>query len=192
MAVDLSTITVQDFKDQFPRDFPYLPEYDNAALYNIGGRVYYSTTLLFYDCTVNGTTGVLPTDTNNWDQVSDSIDNYVQDSDIERAFLEAQANFNQSLFSSDAQIIQGYLYLTAHYLVMDLRNALSGLDSASSFPVNSRSVGSVSESYTVPDVYQNNPTYSYFAQSGYGLKYLSLIYIRTVGNVNVVCGSTTP
>ena len=47
--MDLSTITVDDFKALFTRDFPYLNEYDNAELYNAGERIYYTTTKLFYD-----------------------------------------------------------------------------------------------------------------------------------------------
>jgi len=44
-------------------------------------------------------------------------DKYVQDADIQKAFGEAQASFNQGLYGSDAFITQAYLYLTAHYLV---------------------------------------------------------------------------
>lgn len=190
--MDLSTITVADFKAQFRRDFPFLPVYSGSALYNAGAKVYYSITELFYECKANGTTGIVPTTQARWHEVSDSIDNYVQDSDIERAFIEAKAVFNQALFGSDEEIKQGYLYLTAHYLVMDLRAAMGGLFAAGTFPMTSRSAGNVSESYGVPSAYTEDPALAYLAGSAYGMKYLSLVIAATRGNVFVVQGATLP
>lgn len=188
--MDLSTITVDDFKAQFPRGFPYLPVYDSETIYNSGDRVYYNG--LFYDCTVNGTEDILPTVEDNWTLVSDNVDNYVKDSDIEAAFKEAQIVFNQSLFSTDEQVTLGYLYLTAHYLVHDLRAALAGVAGFNPFPVQSRSVGSVSESYGIPQTYMDNPIYSFYTQSAYGMKYLSMVLPVLVGNVGAVAGATRP
>lgn len=190
--MDLNTITVADFKALFPRDFPYLPVYDNTELYNAGTRVYYPTTKLFYTCTVNGTTGILPTDTDNWTIVADSVENYVSDADIERAFAEAQITFNQSLFTTDANIKMGYLYLTAHYLVNDLRAALGGIAANGLFPVASRSVGNVSESYNIPQMYLDDPIFAYLTSTPYGMKYLSMIVAQLRGNVFVVTGWTLP
>ena len=191
--MDLNTITVADFKALFRRDFPYLPSYDPAKLYNAGARVYYATTELFYTCLVNGTQGITPgSDATKWVVVNDSTDNYVQDDDITRAFGQAQVNFNQSLFSGDDTIKLCYLYLTAHYLVVDMRNALAGVSGAGAFPLASRSVGSVSESYGIPSAYLANPSYAIYAQTGYGMKYLSLVLPMLVGNVGIACGGTTP
>lgn len=192
--MDLNSITVSDFKAQFPRGFPYLPEYDNTALYNIGDRVYYATTKLFYDCTVNGTTGIAPTDIDNWTVVNGlSVDDYVLDSDIEAAFAEAKVTFNQGLFGDDAEIRLGYLYLTAHFLVNDLRASRGGIFGASiAGLMNSRSVGNVSEGYAIPEAYTKDPTLSFYAQSAYGMKYLSMVIPRLRGNVQVVRGATLP
>lgn len=190
--MDLTTITVSDFKALFRRDFPYLNEYDNTELYNAGDRVYYPDTKLFYDCAVNGTQGILPTVTNNWTAVEDDLENYVEDQDIQNAFAEATVVFNQSLWGSDAQIELGFLYLTAHYLVHDLRASTGGISGTGAFPVASRSVGSVSESYSVPAMYTDNPIFSFYAQSPYGLKYISMIAPKLVGNIGVVGGGTNP
>lgn len=191
--MDLGTITITDFKTLFARDFPYLPSWDNTKLYNSGNVVYYSTTALFYQGKINGIpVATVPTNTTYWDLYSDDIYNYVLDADITKAFAEAQVNLNQALFGSDAQIQMGYLYLTAHYLVMDIRGGLKGLESTGEFAVSSRSVGSVSESYSIPDTYLKNPTLAYFAKTSYGQKYLSLIMPRMVGNVFTVQGATNP
>ncbi len=191
--MDLASITVADFKSLFFRDFPYLPEYNPAALYNAGRRVYYSTTLLFYDCLVNGTTDVTPgTDVAVWSVVADDVDNYILDADITKAFAEAMVLFNQALFTSDANIKLGYLYLTAHFLCYDIRAARGGVDSSGLFPANSRSVGNVSESYSIPTAYIDNPILQPYTASAYGMKYLALVYPMLTGNIGIVAGWTDP
>jgi hypothetical protein len=52
----------------------------------------------------------------------------------------------------------------------------------------SKSVGSVSESYAVPQWMLNNPQYSSFLQTGYGRKYISLIQPYLVGNIIFTAG----
>ena len=47
----------------------------------------------------------------------------------------------------------------------------------------SKSVGSVSESYGIPSWIMNDRNLSLYAQTGYGRKYLSLIQPYLVGNV---------
>lgn len=191
--MDLNTITVQDFKDQFPRGFPYLPVWSNTALYNKDAIVYYSVTQLFYKALANGVPiGTLPTDIIYWELYPDTVTNYVLDSDIQTAFVEAQQDLNQALFANDTFIRLGYLYLTAHFLINDLTTANAGLQTTGSYPVNSRSVGSVSESYTIPDYYLNNPKFLFYNKTGYGQKYLSMIMPYLVGNVGVVWGTTLP
>lgn len=192
--MDLDTVTVADFKSFFRRDFPYLPEWSNTTLYNALAVVYYTTTALFYVSKANGNTGNLPTDTTKWDlQIPQSnIDDYVLDDDIDKAFSEAKMLLNQGLFGSDEDIRIGYLYLTAAYLVNDLRASMSGIMSSGYFPVSSRSVGNVSESYDIPDAWRDNPSYSFLSQSAYGQKYLSLVLPNLVGNVGAVLGRTLP
>lgn len=153
--MDLSTVTVADFKAFFRRDFPYAP------------------------ATVQ-------------DSVCSNLDKYIFDFDIEKAFNEAKALLNQALFPNDDVIRIAYLYLSAHYLANDMKTALQGIESTGTYPVNSRSVGNVSESYTVPDKYLDNPQLAFFASTGYGNKYLSLVLPALVGNVGSVCGWTNP
>ncbi len=191
--MDLNTITVADFKSQFMRGFPFLPVYDPAALYNAGRRVYYAPALLFYDCLVNGTTGITPgTDATIWTLAADDTDNYVQDFDITNAFAETQAVFNQGLFGPDAVIKLAYLYLAAHYLCNDLKASAAGIAASAAFPVTGRTVGSVSESYAIPAAYLESPVYSFYTGSAYGLKYLSMVLPSLVGNIGAIQGWTDP
>lgn len=85
-----------------------------------------------------------------------------------------------------------YLYLTAHYLVLDIDTAFQGVNGKGSSIAISRSVGNVSESYSVPKIYADNPYIEYFYKTPYGQKYISLAINKTIGNINVVEGGTTP
>lgn len=116
---------------------------------------------------------------------------YVTDDDIEKAFIEADMNFNESLFGEDNALKTCFLYLSAHYLVNDLQTAGDGINSAGYFPVSSRSVGSVSESYAIPEWMMKDPNLGSFTTTRYGQKYLSLIKPLLIGNVQVYTGNTT-
>lgn len=149
--MDLTTITVAQFKARFNRDFTYANQDTPGAA--------------------------------------------VGDQDIQNAFLDAQNSLNQSLFpgsNNNAQIINGYLYLTAHYLCLNLRAANAGLSGIGAFPVAGRTVGSVSESYQIPDAYKNVPWLAQYTQTTYGNIYLQLVLPYLVGNVVTVWGGALP
>lgn len=190
--MDLSTITPQMFKDHFKYDFPYLVEWDDTELYNTGNRVYYPTTKLFYDSLVDGNTDNPPTDEDFWVKVADSVENYISDAQILRAMQEARFAFNQSLWGDDDSITLGFLYLTAYFLVVDTRAQMGGISGNGNFPVSSRQVGNVSESYDIPQAYKDDPLLSAYTSNPYGMKYLTLILPLLRGNVASVCGRTLP
>lgn len=160
--MDLTTITVQQFKTRFYRDFLFANQ--------------------------------------NPDQEQPVPDNQdiVQDIDIQNAFLGAQGMLNQALFSctpnSDAQITLGYFYLSAHLLSLNIRAANSGINGGgtASFPVTGRTVGSVSESYQVPDAYKDDPLLASYASTPYGQQYLTMVLPYLRGNFVAVCGGALP
>lgn len=115
----------------------------------------------------------------------------VTDADLTRAFTEAGINFNEALFSTDDSLIVTFYYLAAHFLVNDFQAAIGGLDAAGYYPVASRSVGSVSESYAIPDWMLRDPVLGAYATTRYGQKYLALIKPLMIGNVAVYQGLTT-
>lgn len=172
MSCCINTVTVEYFKALFSRDFPYLPEWQYGKAYFTGDIVYYNDN--FYKSLTDGNL-TEPSDTTNWVLTPDSVDNYVQDSDIERAFEEAKGTFNTSLFSDCNTAQMYYCYVAAHYLVMDINNAQNALSMGFNGMVASKSVGSVSESYGLPQWVMNNPLYALLAQTGYGRKYLLYI-----------------
>ena len=122
----------------------------------------------------------------------DDPDEDVLDVDISKAQVEAKFNFNDGLFSSQEFFDLGFNYLTAHYLVMDLRASSQGIAGQWSWNQTGRSVGSVSESIQIPQQILDNPNYSFLTKTNYGAKFLSLILPQLIGQVFVVCGSTRP
>ena len=184
-------ITVDEFKTYFYRDFPFLPVYVAGNTYNTTDTVYYEPTRLFYRPLMNGVTA-LPTVSTYWEVVEDDIYNYVLDEDITKAMGEMSAMLPIERFKSDATLRLGQLYLTAHCLVNDLRTSNGGLTSQFPFPLQSKSVGSISQSYGIPRRFLDREIYSFYITSGYGLKYLALVLPRMVGNIQVAMGATTP
>lgn len=179
--------TISDFKLQFPRFTPmYLPVY-SAGTYFKGDIVYYSVTSLFYRCKAANTTN-LPTNTTDWELYNDSVLNYTQDSDILEAFAEAKVNFNEGLFPDEVTALKVFLFLAAHYLTIDFRNALGSNEIGI---MTSKSVGSVSVGYSIPAWLLNNPLLSMYATTGYGIKYASLIKPYLTGNFFIVKGGIT-
>ena len=179
-------VTPEDFKAQFPRFTPvYLPVYQYKT-YTKGETVYYNGA--FYQCKANTTTNI-PTTTNDWKQIQSSVLNYTQDSDIINAIQEASVNFNESLFPDCCTAKLVFLYLIAYYLTVDFQNAMAPMSGGGI--VQSKSVGSVSEGYAIPQWMLNNATLSMYAQNGYGRKYLSLIRPYLVGNIILSKGKTT-
>lgn len=126
----------------------------------------------------------------------------VQDNDIQRAINEASIMFNPALWDgttalgSTTELNIVYLYVCAHYLVLNIQGAggLSsvnrgrGVKSTGGGTIQSKSVGSVSLTYVIPQDIQNSPILGQFMRTDFGQKYLALLAPRLVGNVQVVSG----
>lgn len=176
----IDDITVQDFKNQFYRNFNYLPVWSVSSTYNIGDVVFYDTNQKFYTCKVNGTIGVLPTNTANWNLNSSlNKQDFVWDEDIEKSYVEAKATAFTGISDANA-LKQAFLYLSAHYLVGDI-NA-GGLQSIPNGMVQSKAVGNVSVGYFIPD-WAKKESYSFYTTTYYGMKYLILTRPYRIGNV---------
>lgn len=168
-------ITVDEFKAHFWRDFPYLPTYVEGKAYFKGDIVYQEPN--FYQSLIDGNANPLD-DREAWSFANVSMDSYLSDIDIEKALAEAEMVFPEGLFSEDDKKLP-FMYLTAFYLVVDIKNSTSGLSSNgyASF-VASKSVGSVSESYAVPAWVNTDPMMALYLDNGYGRKYLTFILPR--------------
>ena len=185
----VETLTVEDFKQLFARNFPYLPIYDAAKIYFTGDVVYSEPN--FYTSLIDNNTQDLTND-EAWQPTNESVNDYVTNDDIARAWREAAAVYNPNLIGDCQANATTFLYLVAFYLAYDLQLASSGAYGQIAFPARDVRVGSVSEGYYVPQIYMEDPILGFYARNGFGQKYLSLVYLYTIGNVGVVPGWSLP
>lgn len=167
------SVTIEQFKDYFKRDFPFLPIYKTYKHYFIGDVVFDDENELFYESLVDNNTSELD-DTLAWKVIKEDVFNYITDEDIQKAMTQAICNAKY-WGDDDCTATNIYLHLVAYYLCFDIANSSAGINSKFAGLVASKSVGNVSESYAIPTWLINSPMYSLYGQNGYGLKYLSLI-----------------
>lgn len=116
----------------------------------------------------------------------------VRDVDITRAFTQATANFNESLWPSQDIYAEAFLLLSAHHLVTTLTASSMGLGGSSQWLTNSKAVGNVQESFTIPERILRSPWLGMISKTLYGAQYLTMVAPRLLGNVACVDGATTP
>ncbi len=191
-------ITITEFKDNFFRDFKYLSTilWLDTVSYNIGDLVFNALPAgddKFYNSTAPNSNLQPNLNLGSW-AVNTTLkqEDFILDLDIQKAFDQANMNFNQDLFGEDVNIKIAFLYLSAYYLVIDIGAASSGLRGSGTFMLNAKSAGNVSSSYTIPERYIQDPFLSAFTKNPYGEKYLSLLLPRLVGRIRTVKGATTP
>lgn len=115
----------------------------------------------------------------------------VTDADIANAFQITNVQINAELFPSQDVYTLAYLSLAAHYLVTSLQHASVGIGGYS-FAETSKSVGSVSQSFAVPQWMLENPLFHGLATTNYGALYLQWILPAFTGRVYSIPGSTRP
>lgn len=116
----------------------------------------------------------------------------VLDGDIASAFIQTNMTINQNLFGDQGTYTFMYLLLTAHFLVLNLRASSQGLNGQYTWLQNSKSVGSVSEGFEIPERIKNNPGMMSYYKTNYGAQFMNLLLPQIAGQVFLVCGSTTP
>jgi hypothetical protein len=114
----------------------------------------------------------------------------IVDADIERAQAEVLLRINEGIICSQELYTSASLYLAAHILVINIRNSSQGLSSKFAWAVASKSVGSVSTSSALPSDITQNPFFSWYTSSGYGMNYLMLMWPLLAGAVVSTPGGT--
>lgn len=116
----------------------------------------------------------------------------VLDVDIVTAFQMTNININQGLFANQASYSVGYNLLSAHYLVMNLRTSSQGINGQFSFLEQSKGVGSVNQSFAIPQRMLDNPDWAMLAKTNYGAQYLQILIPQLTGQIWNAYGSTRP
>lgn len=120
------------------------------------------------------------------------IETSVTDQDIAKAYQQTNVNINEGLFDGQSAYTVGYLLLSAHYLVMDLRASSQGISGQFSWTEQSKSVGNVAQAFAIPQRILDNALWSLYTQTTYGAQYLQLILPSLSGQVFISYGSTRP
>ncbi len=116
----------------------------------------------------------------------------VLDADIAKAFVMTNVNMNQGLFGYQESYNVGYLLMSAHYLVMNLRASSQGINGQFSFLEQSKSVASVAQSFAIPQRILDDPYLSILAKTNYGAEFLALVLPQICGALSIAPGSTRP
>lgn len=116
----------------------------------------------------------------------------VNSSDIQNAITLAGINFAQGLWATQQAYTTGYLYLTAHFLVMNLRASSQGIAGNYTWLTNSKGVGTVNESYQIPQRILDNPAMAMYSKTYYGAQYLNMVLPQIVGQMFTSFGPANP
>ncbi len=116
------------------------------------------------------------------------INNDVLDSDITYAFQFTNAQITNALFPDQGTYALGYNLLAAHFLVTNLRASSQGINGQYDWLQNQKSVGPVSESFTIPDRIPQNAFWSSLSKTNYGQNYLSLVLPKLTAPAFAVYG----
>jgi len=116
----------------------------------------------------------------------------VTDDDIQLALDDAAIVINVDLFVSQAVYDRGFLFLAAHCLCLNMREGSQGISGQFNWVTAGKSVGSVSENYSIPQRILDNPEFAAFSKTNYGAQYLVMILPLLSGAVFSVRGRTHP
>lgn len=116
----------------------------------------------------------------------------ILDSDIAKAYQLTNMTIYTGFCVVQSSWNVVYLLLSAHYLVTNIRSSSQGLNGSGALLAQSKSVGSVSTSYALPQTLSEDPAFAQYATTAYGMEYLNLVmpYLRgamfTVGDGNEI------
>lgn len=115
----------------------------------------------------------------------------VLDQDIANAFRQTNVTINQGYFPDQDTYTLYYLYLSAHFLVLSLiTSSLGVLGSGFNYAESSKSVGSVSQSFSIPQKFLDNPVLGSYMQTRYGSMYLQYLLPQLNGQIFIAYGRT--
>ncbi len=116
----------------------------------------------------------------------------VLDQDITNAFNMVDYQINSDFFPDQNSYNMGYLYLAAHFLVLNLRNSSQGLSGQYTWLQQSKSVGGVSEGFAIPQRVLDNPDFAMFFKTSYGAMYFQMVWPNLSGQMFAAYRGTQP
>lgn len=124
------------------------------------------------------------------------VEDSIIDNDIRTALDSSARIINHELFGAANEnedfFVECLMYLTAHNLVINIRNSSSGLTGKFEGLLTNKSISSVSASLSLPDDILQSSVKSQYFQTNYGAKYYHLISPLLIGNCFISEGATKP
>jgi hypothetical protein len=117
---------------------------------------------------------------------------YFTQKDILKAFRQANTAVNFNLFLTPAAALDGFMLMSAHNLVENNQASSQGVQGQYNWQQSSKGGGGVSESFSIPETFQKNPTFAGWAKTQYGSKYFRMILPLLAGPMDSVRGRTQP
>lgn len=114
----------------------------------------------------------------------------VMDQDISLALNNTAINFNPGQWSSQIAYTEGWLLLSAHMLVTNLRSSSQGIAGGYTWLENTKAANTISAGYAIPQRILDNPTFAMYTKTSYGAKYLELLLPQLAGQMFCVRGIT--
>jgi hypothetical protein len=174
MSTIIDTVTIENFKVKFARNFKYLPVWISTVDYFIGDKVFYDVNSKFYIAKTNNVDSIPPSNLLDWTITNDNKLLYVSDAEIQSALDNAKCLFNTNLcFPSDCFTINTFLLLVAH----ELNNAINGagMQADAGMYESSRKVGNVAQGFSIPPFMLEDSFWLYYRSSKYGIDYATLM-----------------
>jgi hypothetical protein len=108
------------------------------------------------------------------------------------AFQMANTSFfNPEFFGDQNQFNNGFLLLSAHYMVMNIRRASQGMKGQFGFLQNNKSAG-ITVGIEIPQRIKDNPDFAWLCQTNYGSTYLHMIIPQLTGQMWASPAMTNP
>ena len=117
----------------------------------------------------------------------------VTDYDIAKAMKAAMAfNMTNALWGSQAAYTYAYNLLIAHYLCENAQADGAGLGGQADWVRNSKTVGDVTESFSIPERVTKSIYFAKFSKTTFGSQFLELIAPSLIGNFQSYHRCTLP
>lgn len=120
------------------------------------------------------------------------INTQVRIQDVLKAFQQANAQLNGTLYLSQGSWTLGYLWLAAHYLCTNINASSQGLNGQFNWGEQSKSADGVSQSFAIPPDIASSVVFNAFTKTNYGAMYILDVYPRLTGGMSSTRGWTKP
>lgn len=123
-----------------------------------------------------------PNNKEKWSLSEESLTSYVLDSMIEEAMNEAETIVKPECVTEEKYYRIAFLYMTAHYLIMDWKMKNSGINAGGSAGILiGRTAGKMSAHYAISPIVQQYPQYEFFFKTPEGEKAMNIILKKRIG-----------